>query len=140
MPNHEFYKDVLLECERLLQTYQENDRAIQFGSMILNRAYQSHKDDPSIQVMPWKIFNSIGTKDKISHKIGYNYQYAYKGMVDIPKEAYALHLHTHKRKSRKQMLSYSSPQDILDRVDQNTFAKYCSKYVDDHMMKFNWHD
>ncbi len=138
VPNHEFIKQVLLECQHIIShdysTMEGSALKTMFGPPVIYKAYKKK----SIEIMDYKIFNAIGNKGSSQQKIGNYYQDIYKRIIELPPEAHVLHMYTGKEGSSNRMRKYKIPQDILRKREENTFAKYYSEFIDQDMLEYNW--
>ncbi len=136
-PEQQFFKEVLLECEKILEhliSINHNGKTA-FGPHTLFPAYQRCKE---VLVLDYKIFHSIGHTGKSASKTGFFYQDVYDRMCDIPQEAHVLHFHTGKSRSSMKMHLYKQPYNIRRKKDRCTFAASCFEFIDEHMENHDW--
>jgi hypothetical protein len=135
-PKHPFYKTVLERVSDIVLNNRKDDPSapfekLEFGPAIINYAWLKH---PEVPLLDYKVFHSIGHKGK--SRAPFYYRAMYEGIVDMPEEAYNLHLHTGKTQSRIRYQQYTSAKDMFRKRDRCSFAQYYSKHIDDHILQW----
>ena len=133
---HPFYKTVIQRvCDIVLNNRKEDIAApfekLEFGPAIINYAWLKHPETP---LLDYRVFHSIGHKGK--SRAPFYYRAMYESIVEMPEEAYNLHLHTGKTQSRIRYEQYVSAKDILRKKDKCSFAHFYSKFIDDHILEW----
>ena len=132
--DHPFYRKILELADQKLTTRESWDKTL-FGPPLVAETKVYY---PETRVLDPLVFHCVGHtgKSKRYKKIDFYYKDVYKTNIEIPEEAYCLHMHTGKTQSRRQMSLRDGVKYLIENKENNTFSRYYFPYLDEELI--NW--